>query len=368
VRNVDWRGPATGVASMKAVPLLVIRLDIRPALSGSARSSARSPFRECDFGDTSWEFDLSVQRENEDMSKIMPVRTLGISRSAVLVPVGLSFLEARPVVQGVFALRFTVGGLLPSTGSHMLIGQGLIGQVAWLAAVWFIYLANGLSDIAGDQLNKSGRPLASGRLMASDARTIVLVLALVSCLAACLVNWIFLVLTGLMLTLGLCYSMGRFAAKRWSVSSSVVVGSAGFMTYVSGATAYSGSVSTDVVVYALILSLWMLVAGNYKDFGGEHGDKATGRRSLPILLGRRRAGLLIWAACLPLTIGAVVVSESEPRLWGLILLIPAVAVMAISWASSAQWFIRVPYIAFMVSQYLINAVTSVVWAGSWRHG
>src|SRR6478609_9228145 len=85
--------------------------------------------------------------------------------------VGLAFLEGRPVVMGVFALRFVVGTQL-ADGADWSSPRLWLATASWLLAVWAVYLINGISDIGGDRLNGSSRPLASGRLAVGSASAI----------------------------------------------------------------------------------------------------------------------------------------------------------------------------------------------------
>lgn len=269
----------------------------------------------------------------------------------------LVLFESRPIVQGIFATRFLVGGMLvPKTVPLHLVG-GVLGQGAWLAATCFVYLLNGISDVEGDQKNRSARPLASGRLSMRAAWTWVMVLGCVSMIVASFLSWVFLLCTVLLVILGWIYSIGRFPLKKWSWSSSATVGLAGFLTYVGGSLAYRHSLSPTLVAFAVIMSLWMVAAGNSKDFGDERGDSIAGRRSLPVVLGQKRAAIVVSIACSAVSILGGLLALSSDSLRPLLLLLPAALLMVLAWSRTTQAdrkTERLPYRVFMLSQYVIN--------------
>src|SRR5690606_17643738 len=91
----------------------------------------------------------------------------------------------------------------------------------------------------------------------------------------------------------------------------VVLG--GLFTYLAGWATVSHAVggtatlpSIEMCLFALALSLWMGVAGTTKDLGDVVGDRATGRRTLPVLLGDARARLTTSAATVALAAGSAV--------------------------------------------------------------
>lgn len=262
------------------------------------------------------------------------------------------------MVQSIFALRFLVGGLLASHVGDARTGLGLIGQAAWLAATWFTYLINGVSDIDGDRRNQSSRPLASGRLTVSSAMTWCSVLAAFSVASGAALGWPFEAGILLVLAIGWFYSMGPAPLKQSSVTSSLTVGLAGFLAYVCGSVAYRQVVPAEVFEFAAVASMWMLAAGNSKDFGDEKGDAFSRRRSLSLVLGRNRAVVVVSALCLGTGTLGVVAAVSSPLLLPLGLILPAAIHMSVVWFKNRENRVqrseRTPYRVFMLSQYAIN--------------
>src|SRR5262245_37317225 len=120
---------------------------------------------------------------------------------------GLAWEEARPVVQLIFMLRFSVGVLLSASGFGSVVNPTVaVAMVAWLAVTWAIYLLNGVADIVEDRANASARPIASGRLPVEVAVRIVAGLVTFALVLAAAVSVEQFVLVALMFVVGWAYS------------------------------------------------------------------------------------------------------------------------------------------------------------------
>ncbi|WP_085368906.1 UbiA family prenyltransferase [Leifsonia sp. NCR5] len=288
-------------------------------------------------------------------------RTIGVRAEAsgplsVLRTLCWSYTEARPIVLWVFNLRFLVGGML-AFGGEIPVLKAVGGGASWFLAVWVVYLVNGISDIAGDRANGSHRPLASGALTTNAAGSWCVVLAVASLAIAVHVTLVFVLLVVLMLTLGLAYSLGAHAAKKWAVPALAVAASGGLLTYLAGAEAFHGTIPSAVPVFAVVMALWIAVVGHAKDFGDAVGDRIAGRRTLPIVLGERAARLAVATGSAAIGGLGVLAAALNPALLSLAALGPcAVAVSGLSIAGRGQdrRAQRRPYRAFMVSQYTVN--------------
>lgn len=269
--------------------------------------------------------------------------------------------EARPVVQIIFQLRFWAAVALTAPQAFTARPASvLLGGAAWLCATWYVYLINGVSDQVEDRANGSTRPLASGSLPVRAAQRVATSLAVTALLLALAVSPRLAVLTAIMLVLGWVYSAGPSPQKRSLLGFAVVVTMGGVVTYLAGCAAAGGAVSPELLVLMLSMSLWMALAGCTKDLGDAAGDRAAGRRTLPVLLGDVRARRL--TAVSVLLAGAGTVTATALAAPGLLL--PAfllgvgalcVAILTVAgagaWERSRQ---RRPYRYFMGSQYAVH--------------
>ncbi|TDC76451.1 homogenitisate phytyltransferase [Micromonospora sp. KC606] len=275
--------------------------------------------------------------------------------------VSASWREARPVVQVIFQLRFLAGAAVAAPqGIVTRPATLLLGALAWLCATWCVYLLNGLSDQVEDRRNGSTRPLATGALPAGVARRIVIGLAAVALALAGVVSPRMAGLVALMLALGWLYSAGPHPQKGNMLGFVLVVAAGGIVTYLAGSAAAGGPVKPDLMVMMVAMSLWMALAGTTKDLSDVAGDRAAGRRTLPVLLGDRgarrlMAGLVVVAGGV-LLVGALLVAPA---------LVAPATVLAVGAAAVVGCVLtgagatdrrrqRRPYRIFMASQYAVH--------------
>lgn len=284
------------------------------------------------------------------------------TRSAVSVArlIRLAWLEARPVVQLMFQLRFATGAAI--AGGLTMSRSLLLGALAWLCASWHIYLLNGLCDQVEDRRNGSGRPLADGRLPVAAARRIAWALAALALVVAVAVSPLFCVLVVVFLALGFVYSAGPRPQKAVVWGFVAVVTGGGLTTYVAGWVAGGGRLSPELVVVAITMSLWMALAGTTKDLSDVEGDRLAGRRTLPVLFGDRIARRIM--ALLTLGVAGWALASA---LWWAPELLAAVVVLASGAVTVAVSVLqapsttdrrrqRRPYRLFMLSQLATHVV------------
>jgi len=177
--------------------------------------------------------------------------------------------------------------------------------LAAVAAIGFGMAGNVLNDIwdqAADRLNRPGgeRPLAAGRVSRGTADLCVAAGAAVGLGAAALVNGA-AVLVGLAaFAVLVLYSP---VLKRRGVLGNVAVALVAGLPLMYGAIAV-GHPAAGLVPW--ILAAWIhLVREIVKDIDDQAGDRTLGRRTLPLVLGTRRASLVaagLAAAFVPLSL------------------------------------------------------------------
>jgi len=281
----------------------------------------------------------------------------------------LGLVEARPQVQIVFLMRFAAGVMLCAPGAHEL-GRAVVGAVAWFCATVAVYVFNGVADRAEDVANGSSRPIARGDLPVRSAVRLCVALSAAACAASTWLGARVLLLMALYLMLGYCYSGPPFPFKLRYYSTSIGGGALGLLTYLGGALATVDRFTPVLMMYAVMMSLWMgAVGGIAKDLSDVAGDRAAGRRSWPVVLGERRARLALRCAAVAVAVSFAVASAvSETRILlcsGAVLLGAAVVVLASvdPGRCADRGRRRLPYRAFMWTQYLSHAVLAAVWGG-----
>lgn len=276
--------------------------------------------------------------------------------------VRLSWIEARPIVQLIFQLRFAAGAVLggvPALAGLVSLPFAL-SAVGWLLATWAVYLVNGVADIVEDRENSSRRPIARGRLPRRTAATVCYTLALLAFACCALVGARMAVLVTLFLAVGWAYSAGPRPLKRSMVGFTASVTTLGLLTYLAGASALGGQWSGALLVHGVAMSLWMGLVGSTKDLSDTSGDRLAGRRTLPVVFGERRARLLIainasavgWVY---LAVAALTTNALLPA--ATFVCAGSIAVTCVLFSPVGRGdrnMSRRPYRAFMVTQYSVH--------------
>jgi 4-hydroxybenzoate polyprenyltransferase len=276
--------------------------------------------------------------------------------------IGYCLVEARPVVQVIFLMRFTAGVLLCGQASVQL-SRVLVGALGWAFATIAVYLFNGVADRVEDVANGSSRPIARGDLPVGFAVAVTVVSAGLGCVLAVSQGTLPTIAMLGYLVLGYAYSGPPFPLKLTFYTASVGGGALGFVTYLGGAVSGGHRPGAGLLVFATAMSVWMGgVGGIAKDLSDVAGDRLAGRRTWPVVFGEQlaRRMLMAEAGALAVVFGIAALLYSTRLLWcaGAVLL-GAIAVAAVSAhppADADRLRRRLPYRAFMWTQYLSHAV------------
>lgn len=146
---------------------------------------------------------------------------------------------------------------------------------------------NDLRDVAADRVNRPGRPLAAGHVGRGTVDFIVFAGALLGVAFAGLVSGRQVALAVAALVVMFVYSpLLKPRPLVGNVAVALVAGSPPFYGALAAGTAAAG-------VVPWVLAAWLhLVREIVKDVEDEQGDRAIGRRTVPIVAGRRPALVL----------------------------------------------------------------------------
>lgn len=276
-------------------------------------------------------------------------------------PASLLARESRPVVQVVFLLRFVVAAALTVSATAVpwsVVAPGVArAAIGWSLLTVGVYLWNAATDRDTDALNGKGRPLSSGLLSVQLVRRASLGSTALGLVLVATAGAAVLLLGGAFALAGWAYSSGPRPLKQSAHGASAVAALGGFLTFCAGAAACGGLPTGPVLGCAVVMSLWMGVAGSSKDFADVAGDTAAGRRTLPVVVGDRTARLVVAGASTALAAAAAAVALAHGRpLLGLLALVPGSAVLVVHAFRPGRP--RTPYRAFMVTQYV-----AISWTG-----
>jgi 4-hydroxybenzoate polyprenyltransferase len=183
---------------------------------------------------------------------------------------------------------------------------------------------NQVTDLEADRINKPSRPVPSGRVEPGEAIRLAGVLYAAAFLLAALVGPQCVWLAGIAAVLTVLYSAPPFRLKGVPYLANVVIAvPRGVLLKVAGWSCVRDFGRAEPWYIGLVFGLFLLGATTTKDFADAKGDAAAGYRTLPVVLGPRRAAWLISPflilpfLLIPYGVSIGVLSGSVPMLYGL---------------------------------------------------
>ena len=202
---------------------------------------------------------------------------------------------------GYYCLLFFTGIFLlyktnPGHSMNWVDGIGLITALiailanGWAAAVW-----NDFTDKQIDAASNSDRPLHNHILTSEQYRTYGIVFFITGMVGALLISYPFFLC---LLLFQIVYGMYSFSITRWKkyfLTSALTIGFVGTITVLAGYFFANTSQSLNHFPFSLLFIIFgtLCIVSQAKDFKDVVGDKIGGIQTLPVLLGKKRAGLLL---------------------------------------------------------------------------
>ncbi len=153
---------------------------------------------------------------------------------------------------------------------------------------------NQVTDLEADRINKPNRPIPAGRIGAAEAVQAAGVLYVCAFLLAAVAGIQCVWLAGIAALLTVLYSAPPFRLKAVPYLANVVIAvPRGVLLKVAGWSCVRDFGRAEPWYIGLIFGLFLLGATTTKDFADARGDAAAGYRTLPVVLGPKRAAWLI---------------------------------------------------------------------------
>jgi geranylgeranylglycerol-phosphate geranylgeranyltransferase len=154
-----------------------------------------------------------------------------------------------------------------------------------------IYLMNDLVDIKIDKINAPTRPLASGAVKKQDALKLVIGLGVGSIAISSLVSTLTIYLTITYLLIGVLYSIPKISLKDRSFAKTIMIAIGGLITSLIGSS-FSGLFEERATIAAITFMALIFVTSPINDLADYAGDKKYGKRTIPIVIGKKNTVLL----------------------------------------------------------------------------
>lgn len=203
-------------------------------------------------------------------------------------------LYSLATVAGLFCIPGALGAMGIETSVLTLLQQTApLPLISLLVAVG-MYILNDLVDADLDRANGKKRPIPSGIVSKRQAwGFIMLTNSAAVALALVTFNPVSMILLAPMLAIGIMYSapkvalMNRFVIKNLSIAIFYMLCALLGMTSIYGADLAFSSPSVPIHSMA-VFGLMIFVGSIVNDLGDVKGDKAEGRRTIPIVMGGER--------------------------------------------------------------------------------
>jgi len=219
----------------------------------------------------------------------------------------------------------------------------------WLASASALLLtaaSNGLNqicDLETDRINRPERPLPSEELTPVQAAASTALFAVAALLLAAAVNRYFFWCVAATAVVTAAYSVPPLRTKRFPfLANATIATPRGLLLVVAGWAVGGGFHRTEAWVLGGLAWLYIFGASTTKDFADVEGDRATGCRTLPIVLGPQPAArfvavFLVLPYVLYPAAAAVGLLPGGPAPWGLL-----GALLALLGLLAARFLLRDP--------------------------
>jgi geranylgeranylglycerol-phosphate geranylgeranyltransferase len=218
---------------------------------------------------------MLVQRRDSIGSKIQPVYALVKSRAQ----------------RGLVFTCTTIIALLLSSSLQPSPLHLVLLPIITMFSTLSIYLMNDLVDIKIDKINSPTRPLASGAVKKQDALKLVIGLGIGSIAIASLVSALTVYLTITYLLIGVLYSIPKISLKDRSFAKTIMIAIGGLITSLIGSS-FSGLFEERSTIAAITFMTLIFVTSPINDLADYSGDKKYGKRTIPIVIGKKNTVLL----------------------------------------------------------------------------
>jgi len=238
-----------------------------------------------------------------------------------------AFLYCLATVTGLFCLPGVLSEL-SSSGPDLLtiVRMTLPLPLSSLLVTAGTYILNDLVDVDLDRANGKKRPIPSGLASKKQARIfVVLAFGMAVLITAITLRPASLIVLSLMLVIGIAYSAPKVALmKRFMIKTSSIAIFYILCALLGMTSAYSLDLAINnpilVTSVFLTLALMVFISSTLNDMGDIDGDKAVGRRTIPIVIGKDgtlKLTTILAASILALTwifYGAILVTGNEGSL------------------------------------------------------
>jgi geranylgeranylglycerol-phosphate geranylgeranyltransferase len=200
-------------------------------------------------------------------------------------------LYSLATVGGLFCIPGILSVMESETEIHLLLQRTIPLPFISLMIAIGTYILNDLVDMDLDKASSKNRPIPSGLVSKEQAWSfIILTNGAAALMSIVTVNLAAMILVVPMMLIGILYSTSKIALMNRFVLKNVAIALFYMLCTMLGITSSYGidlAINNPIVpIHAMAMSGIMIFVGSIiNDLGDTKGDKAVGRRTIPIVLG-----------------------------------------------------------------------------------
>lgn len=209
--------------------------------------------------------------------------------------------------------------MLLSTGGRPSFPIAVLASLSTFLMSLAVYITNDMVDLEVDKINAPNRLLVAQFVRKTD---VLILISLLNLGGMAIGYWLGInafLITVAELVLGITYSVRPFSFKDRFLVKTLAIGGGGILAIIFGGVA-AGNVNGTVIYAAAMFLVFLFVTSPVNDLADYIGDRAQGRRTIPIIIGPKNTiRLAISAAITPFTSALFVLPALDLNILTLIL-------------------------------------------------
>ncbi len=228
----------------------------------------------------------------------------------------------------------------------------LLFIVALVYAAVFAIITNNIADIETDRISNIGRPLVKGTVKQADYFLAGILCLLFGLLLSLLVSST-MFYSILIISAGYyIYSCKPFRFKRIPFIAKLLIGFNSMVVAVCGFVLAGGRLIDFPVIWAVFIIFPLSLAANFVDLKDTAGDGITGIKTLPVILGERKAThLIVFFTCCTYLMAALIIN-----LWWVFLLCVISAILHIVFLYRKPYNEKPVFLIYITALFGLNII------------
>lgn len=228
---------------------------------------------------------------------VIPIITLFVLRRSILL---ILMKDSRPsrilhyLLLAIFGASLQVDSYLNLLQFTVLLRFFLFFLLLYYAGQ-FAIVTNNIEDLEADRITNPGRPLVQAQISKGAYRQIGWISLVIALALSLFIGWMEFVTVSTLTLVYFVYSSPPFKFKRYVLFAKFLIGLNSFCAALYGFVLLGGKLSSFPLSWGVFILVPISLMANFIDLKDTEGDRLARIKTLPVLLGQRKASLLIAA-------------------------------------------------------------------------